>query len=240
MLNSVSANDLVKTLLNGNTFAVCTDNSDTNAVKMNGVQHPAYSPHKTSREGSANREDLVYASVPPMSQGKCGMGVESYQVGSCLFFNIFRNQNLYTFINKVVPLILRHNCNFIQGKLMVCGGYDRGECLSAVEMFDSTSNTWAPVKSMISKRGRFGVTKILKDGHETLYAVAGSSGQMEESSVEKYDNGENWTHVADLPVAMSYVGMSISNSQLFIHGVVNSKSLTILLDEIVSLGLGQK
>ena len=101
--------------------------------------------------------------------------------------------------------------HYIQGKLMVCGGYDRGECLSAVEMFDTTKNSWSPMKSMISKRGRFGVAKIFKDGLETLYAVAGSSGQMEESSVERYDSDGNWTHVADLPVAMSYIGMYTTN-----------------------------
>ena len=95
---------------------------------------------------------------------------------------------------------------------MVCGGYDRGECLSAVEMFDFSTNTWSPLKSMISKRGRFGVAKIFKNGAETLYAVAGSSGQMEESSVEKYDSNGNWTNVANLPVAMSYIGMSTNIS----------------------------
>jgi hypothetical protein len=62
------------------------------------------------------------------------------------------------------------------------------------------------MKPMVSKRGRFGVAKIFKNGAETLYAVAGSSGQMEESSVEKYDIDGNWTSVANLPVAMSYIG----------------------------------
>ena len=59
---------------------------------------------------------------------------------------------------------------------------------------------------MITKRGRFGVAKVMKNGAETLYAVAGSSGQMEESSVEKFDANGNWTNIANLPVAMSYIG----------------------------------
>ena len=95
---------------------------------------------------------------------------------------------------------------------MVCGGYDRGECLSAVESFDFADNSWSSMKPMISKRGRFGLAKIFKNGAETLYAVAGSSGQMEESSVEKYDSDGNWTNVANLPVAMSYIGKSINTS----------------------------
>ena len=64
------------------------------------------------------------------------------------------------------------------------------------------------MKPMITKRGRFGVAKIFKNGVETLYAVAGSSGQMEESSVEKFDADGNWTNIANLPVAMSYIGKS--------------------------------
>ena len=62
------------------------------------------------------------------------------------------------------------------------------------------------MKPMITKRGRFGVAKVMKNGAETLYAVAGSSGQMEESSVEKFDANGNWTNIANLPVAMSYIG----------------------------------
>ena len=91
---------------------------------------------------------------------------------------------------------------------MICGGYDRGECLSSVEIFDATQNFWSPIKPMITKRGRFGLTKIIRHDLETLYAVAGSSGQMEENSVERYSAAdEKWTPVADLPVAMSNIGM---------------------------------
>merc|ERR1711962_736040 len=142
---------------------VGNDSTNGNGVMITGA-HPAYSPSKTSREGSINGEDLVYASVEAMSQGKCGVGAEIYE-----------------------------------GKLIVCGGYDRGECLSGVEMFDFATNSWSSMKPMNTKRGRFGVAKITKDGAETLYAVAGSSGQMEESSVEKYDTDGNWKQVANLP-----------------------------------------
>ena len=73
-------------------------------------------------------------------------------------------------------------------------------------MFDFETNSWSSMKPMITKRGRFGVAKVIKNGAETLYAVAGSSGQMEESSVEKFDAHGNWTNIANLPVAMSYIG----------------------------------
>ena len=74
MVNSISSNDLGKMLAN-----VGNDSTDGNGVMITGA-HPAYSPSKTSREGSINGEDLVYASVEAMSQGKCGVGAEIYEV----------------------------------------------------------------------------------------------------------------------------------------------------------------
>ena len=74
MVNSISSNDLGKMLAN-----VGNDCTDGNGVMISGA-HPAYSPSKTSREGSINGEDLVYASVEAMSQGKCGVGAEIYEV----------------------------------------------------------------------------------------------------------------------------------------------------------------
>ena len=77
MLNSVSSNDLGKAVLNGNCLAGNAENGELNNI--NGIP-PAYSPSKHSREGSIEGEDLVYASVQGMSQGKCGVGVEIYEV----------------------------------------------------------------------------------------------------------------------------------------------------------------
>ena len=79
MVNSISANDLGKALANGNNLTISHDDVDGNEGKINGA-HPAYSPSKTSREGSINGEDLVYASIEAMSQGKCGVGAEIYEV----------------------------------------------------------------------------------------------------------------------------------------------------------------
>ena len=79
MVNSVSSNDLGKALANGSNLTIAYDNTDGNGLKMNGA-HPAYSPSKTSREGSIDGEDLVYASIEAMSQGKCGVGADIYEV----------------------------------------------------------------------------------------------------------------------------------------------------------------
>ena len=79
MLNYVSSNDLGKAVLNGNCLVVSAESGELNHMKMNSIP-PAYSPSKHSREGSIEGEDLVYASVQGMSQGKCGVGVEIYEV----------------------------------------------------------------------------------------------------------------------------------------------------------------
>ena len=82
MISSSSSIDLAKVLSSGSNLGVSNDNNDATGAKINGV-NPAYSPSKTSREGSVDGEDLVYASVQAMSQGKCGVGVEIYEV--CFF-----------------------------------------------------------------------------------------------------------------------------------------------------------
>ena len=71
MPNSTSANDLAKS-------AASSENGDVNITIVNGTHHP-YSSNKSPREGSVEG-DLVYDSVSPMSQAKCGVGAECYKV----------------------------------------------------------------------------------------------------------------------------------------------------------------
>lgn len=58
------------------------------------------------------------------------------------------------------------------GKLLVCGGYDRGECLRSVESYDSESNEWKNETNMTDARGRFQITVL----NNAVYAVGGSNG----------------------------------------------------------------
>ena len=54
------------------------------------------------------------------------------------------------------------------GKLVVCGGFDRGECLNKVEAYNAEINAWEKWPSMLSKRGRFDATVV---DDKLIYAV---------------------------------------------------------------------
>ena len=84
------------------------------------------------------------------------------------------------------------------------GGYDRGECLDTVSVYDPSTNEWRSADKMITKRGRFDATVI---GNDVLFAVAGSNGTSELTSAEKYDRRTGrWTSIASLPVPVSNIG----------------------------------
>lgn len=86
----------------------------------------------------------------------------------------------------------------------VCsGGYDRGECLRTVEVYDPTANRWSQLPSMREARGRFDITVI--DGK--VYAVGGCNGTTELATAEVYsaDNAK-WSALPPLESARSNVG----------------------------------
>ena len=84
------------------------------------------------------------------------------------------------------------------------GGYDRGECLDTVSVYDPATNEWRSADKMLTKRGRFDAT-VLDD--QFLFAVAGSNGTSELTSAEKYDRRTGrWAQIASLPVPVSNIG----------------------------------
>lgn len=60
------------------------------------------------------------------------------------------------------------------GKLLVCGGYDRGECLRKVESYNSELNDWTNETNMTDARGRFQITVL----DNVVYAIGGSNGEF--------------------------------------------------------------
>lgn len=101
------------------------------------------------------------------------------------------------------------------GKLFVCGGYDRGECLKTVEIYDSTTNKWETLKHMQVPRGRFAIAVV--DGN--VYAIGGCDGQNELNSAEFYDSITlNWKLIQSAPVVRSNAGVCSMNSKIFVIG----------------------
>lgn len=58
------------------------------------------------------------------------------------------------------------------GKLLVCGGYNRGECLRSVESYKPETNEWTTESNMSQARGRVQIAVL----NGTVYAVGGSNG----------------------------------------------------------------
>ncbi|KAM3728290.1 Influenza virus NS1A-binding protein [Dirofilaria immitis] len=95
---------------------------------------------------------------------------------------------------------------FIDGKIIVCGGYDRGKCLESVEEYNLLGSNWRRLADMAQCRGRFDVAVL---GNK-VYAVAGSSGSVDLKTVECYDSKiDRWSPVKSLHHGRSHNGMKI-------------------------------
>lgn len=116
----------------------------------------------------------------------------------------------------VIPHMSSPKCatgtgNF-DGRLLVCGGYDRGECLRTVEEYNPDTNTWIEQPHMRQCRGRFDLTVL--DGK--AYAVGGCDGSRELSTVEVLGkNSKKWSTVAPLPLARSNTGETTNSFMSF-------------------------
>ena len=103
---------------------------------------------------------------------------------------------------------LKEKCKIESGKpyvflLLISGGFDRGECLNTTYFYDPSSNSWSEMEPMLEKRGRFDLT--VSGGR--VYAVAGSSGQMETNTAERFDSRDGkWRYIASLPAPISSMG----------------------------------
>lgn len=91
----------------------------------------------------------------------------------------------------------------LNGELLVCGGYDRGECLKTVLVYNPTFNRWESMPSMKHSRGRFDITVL----GSKVFAVGGCDGINELASVECFDcETQSWKLLPPLSVARSNAG----------------------------------
>ncbi|GAB0087833.1 influenza virus NS1A-binding protein isoform X1 [Sergentomyia squamirostris] len=109
----------------------------------------------------------------------------------------------------------------LDGKLLVCGGYDRGECLRLVEAYSPEENVWTQVPNMIEARGRVQIAVI--DGK--TFAVGGSNGTTELDTVECLaEGGAKWRKCCRLPLARSNAGVCALNGKIYCIGGWNGQS----------------
>uniref|UniRef100_A0A8R1HTB7 BTB domain-containing protein n=1 Tax=Caenorhabditis japonica TaxID=281687 RepID=A0A8R1HTB7_CAEJA len=105
--------------------------------------------------------------------------------------------------------------SFVNGKIFVCGGYDRGECMKSVEEYDVISGKWRNVANMKAERGRFDCT--VHGGK--VYAVAGSNGNNDLKSCELYDPKTNtWAPLPNLNTARCHNGCATMDDYVYCIG----------------------
>lgn len=84
---------------------------------------------------------------------------------------------------------------FLNGRIIIFGGYDRGECLKSVEEYDVEKQEWHGLPQMGFERGRFDSAVI----GNLVYAIAGSNGNNDLKSCERYDPQlKTWTGIKSL------------------------------------------
>uniref|UniRef100_A0A1L8DLL9 BTB domain-containing protein n=1 Tax=Nyssomyia neivai TaxID=330878 RepID=A0A1L8DLL9_9DIPT len=109
----------------------------------------------------------------------------------------------------------------LDGKLFVCGGYDRGECLRLVETYCPEGNVWTQQPNMIEARGRVQIAVIAG----TTFAVGGSNGTTELDTVECLPAGASkWRKCCRLPLARSNAGVCALNGRIYCIGGWNGQS----------------
>lgn len=120
-------------------------------------------------------------------------------------------------------------CAELNGSLLVCGGYDRVECLKSVDKYIPESNTWEVLAAMREARGRFGIAVL----NGKVYAIGGSNGSTELDTVEVLlPDSAKWKTVANLPLARSNSGVCALGNKIYCIGGWNGQvrnKITIII-----------
>ncbi|KAI3422523.1 hypothetical protein GPALN_013029 [Globodera pallida] len=115
---------------------------------------------------------------------------------------------------------------FLNGTILISGGYDRNVCLRSSEELDIGDDVvqWRPLAPMCRERARFDASVV--DGK--VFAVAGSNGTNDLSSCEYFDPTTGlWTEVHPLERARSHNGCASLDGLLYcIGGSTDHKILT--------------
>ncbi|XP_060519153.1 influenza virus NS1A-binding protein-like isoform X2 [Cylas formicarius] len=128
--------------------------------------------------------------------------------------------DLYCALANMSSQRCAHGCGNYMNTVLVCGGYDRVECLRSVEQYIPETNSWKNLPSMRESRGRF---KIAVFG-DKVYAIGGSNGTTELDSVEMLDMSvAKWIKMPAMPVARSNMGVCELNGLIYCVGGWNGQ-----------------
>ncbi|XP_030766693.1 influenza virus NS1A-binding protein-like isoform X2 [Sitophilus oryzae] len=112
--------------------------------------------------------------------------------------------DLYCALTNMSSQRCSHGCADFKNTLLVCGGYDRTECLRSVEQYFPDTNTWKVLPSMLESRGRFKITVV----NSKVYAIGGSNGTTELASVEMLNlEAGKWVKMPPMAIARSNMGI---------------------------------
>lgn len=129
--------------------------------------------------------------------------------------------DLYCAVANMTSQRCAHGCANFNNTLVVCGGYDRVECLKTAEQYIPEANVWKSLPPMLENRGRFKIVVV----NNKIYAIGGSNGTTELASVEMLDMETNlkWVKVPAMPVARSNMGATELNGLIYCVGGWNGQ-----------------
>ncbi|KAL4717855.1 hypothetical protein ACJJTC_001004 [Scirpophaga incertulas] len=113
-----------------------------------------------------------------------------------------------------------HGAGVLDGRLVVCGGYERTRVLRAVEAYNPNTNMWEQLPDMRGARARFAAAAL--DG--ALYCVGGSDGHAELAAVDALAGGM-WSSRAALPDARAHAAVAAHRYVYAVGGWSAGRSL---------------
>lgn len=104
------------------------------------------------------------------------------------------------------------------GRILLAGGKDPGNCTNRVELYNPASNTWSPGPSMHYARGGHFTLTLMPDGQALAVGGVAPSGYW--NSTELYDPLQNaWKYAGRLAVDhVSHAAVLLPNGQLLVVG----------------------
>lgn len=102
-------------------------------------------------------------------------------------------------------------------EILAIGGFNRSGCLDSTESYNSITNLWKSRERVVGVRGRL-CTAVVED---KVYAIGGSDGRRELSSVEVHDfkKGGQWVRLkAAMPTPRSCLGAAVLNGIIYAVG----------------------